>query len=370
MKILGIPVRRVLRAYAISIALWLPISLLVTWQMYRFEKPFIPSLPLSAMLAVQLARHFSAALLTPPLFYIVDRWPVTGAPWRRSAAYLLGSMPFAFAFAAIRLAIVPYYNEQVAAWEPRSLHALLSLIVDTFGEVFVMYYIGIVVAAHAYAYFVRGQRQEIERLSLRQALVQSELQALRGQLHPHFLFNTLQGISTLIDTDRATAQSMLHTLAELLRKVLKYGSSDLIPFHEELAFARAYLQLEQMRLGRRLVVRWKVSPEVESAQIPQLLLQPLVENAILHGIAQSAQSGWIEIEARLQREQLIVTIRNSIGGASASGLGVGIPNTRARLRFLYGADASFEFTTPDGRVAVAELVLPAFTAPLAEVVNA
>jgi LytS/YehU family sensor histidine kinase len=224
-----------------------------------------------------------------------------------------------------------------------------------------MLYVGIVLAAHAYAYFVRVQRQEIERVQLRQALAQSELQTLRAQLHPHFLFNTLQGISTLIDTDRVTAQTMLLTLAELLRKVLQYGSSDVISFRDELAFVRSYLQLEQMRLGRRLTARWKINPEVEGALIPQLLLQPLIENAVVHGIANASHGGWIEIEAHLEGDRLMVAIRNSIGGASQAGLGVGITNTRARLRYLYGTDARFDFSTPEGRVAVAELVLPAFT---------
>jgi len=369
MMLAGFPVRRVLRDYAISIAFWLPLSVFMSWQMYSFEQHFNPSVAFSDLLMVHGARYLSVALLTPLLFYIVNRWPVTGDLGKRTAAYLLGSVPFALAFATIRWTLVPPWDDPTSSWEPRTLQALFDLAFSTFFDVF-MLYAGIVIAAHAYAYFVRGERQEIEQLQLRQALAQSELQTLRAQLHPHFLFNTLQSISTLIDTDRATAQTMLHTLAELLRTVLKYGSSDLIPFHQELAFVKAYLQLEQMRLGRRLVVRWKMSPEVERAQIPQLLLQPLVENAILHGIAKASQGGWIEIEARLQQDQLVVVIRNSIGGTSKCGLGVGIANTRARLKFLYGSDASFEFSTPDGNAAVAQLMLPAFIAPLAAAVNA
>ena len=103
------------------------------------------------------------------------------------------------------------------------------------------------------------------------------------------------------------------------------------------------VQLEQMRIGRRLEVRWQVAPEVKSALIPQLLLQPLIENAVVHGIANAKNGGWIEIEARLQQMQLVVVIRNSIGGASQPGLGVGISNTKARLKYLYDADATFEF---------------------------
>jgi len=205
---------------------------------------------------------------------------------------------------------------------------------------------------------------------LRQSLAQSELHTLRAQLHPHFLFNTLQGVSTLIDTDRRTAQSMLLTLAGLLRKVLEYGSTDLIAFREELGFVEAYLELEQMRLGRRLQVRWQIAPEVHNALIPQLLLQPLIENAVVHGISNSRDGGWIEIRAYLQVRLLVVVIRNSIGGASQSGLGVGIKNTRARLRYLYGEDAAFEFETLEAKIAVARLMVPAFTAEVAEAVNA
>jgi two-component system, LytTR family, sensor kinase len=368
MKLKELPWRRILQAYAISIAIWLPISVLVAWQMYSFEHRINPAMDVAHVMLVFGARHMSAALLTPPIFYIVSRWPVTDDVVRRTILYVLGSLPFAFAFAAIRLMLARPYYEETASWAPRSFTALLDLAFETFGDIFILYS-GIVLAAHAYTYFVLGRRQEIERLQLRQALAQSELQTLRAQLHPHFLFNTLQGVSTLIDTNRVTAQTMLHTLAELLRKVLKYGSSDLIMFRDELAFVRGYLQLEQMRLGRRLTTRWKISPAVETALIPQLLLQPLIENAVMHGIASSAEGGWIEIEAELQRERLVVVIRNSMGGASERGHGIGISNTRARLKFLYGTDACFEFRT-EGGAAVAELTIPAFVAPLAEAANA
>lgn len=369
MPLLGFPWRTVLLAYAIAIPFWLLIALLVSYQMYSFEQSTNPSMGVSGVLLLFGARYMSTALLTPPLFYIVDRWPLSGRPLQRTAAYLCGCVLFAFAFAILRLAIAPPYDQETGTWGQRNLHSLFDVTFSTIGDVFFMY-AGILVAAHAYHYFIRGQRHEIERLQLRQALAQSELQTLRSQLHPHFLFNTLQNVSTLIDTDRTTAQNMLHTLAELLRKVLKYGSTDLIPFHEELAFVRAYLQLEHMRLERRLTVRWKISAAVENLLIPQLLLQPLVENAILHGIASATGGGWLEIEAGLQGEQLRVVIRNSIGGTSQAGLGVGISNTRARLKFLYGADASFEFSMADGKSAVAQLVLPAFAAPLPEAVNA
>jgi hypothetical protein len=360
--------RRLVRDYAISIAFWLPTSLLVSWQMYISERRFIP-LSYHDLLVLYAARYLSVALLTPPLFYIVNRWPVTGGLMRRTAAYVCGYLAFTVAFAVIRWLILPPWIDATMSWGPRTPGTLFELMYDSFADLLLLY-LAIIVAAHAYAYFVRGQRQEIERLQLLQSLAQSELQTLRAQLHPHFLFNTLQGVSTLIDTDRRMAQNMLLTLADLLRKVLEYGSTDLIPFREELVFVEAYLRLEQMRLGRRLELRWQIAPEVKSALIPQLLLQPLVENAVVHGIANARNGGWIEIEAHLQEMHLIIVIRNSVGGASQPGLGVGISNTKARLKYLYDADAVFAFEILGGNVAVARVVLPAFATALAEAANA
>jgi LytS/YehU family sensor histidine kinase len=224
-------------------------------------------------------------------------------------------------------------------------------------------YLGIVAVAHAYAYFVRGQRHEIERLGLRQSLAQSELQALRTQLHPHFLFNTLQGIAALIETDAPRAHRMLTALASLLRTVLRHGSADLIPLREELQFVREYVSLEQMRLGGRLHVQWHIEPESLQSLIPQLLLQPLVENAIVHGAANAPQGGSLELQARVQEDRLLVRITNSVADSSRPGLGLGLANTRARLRYLYADDARLEFSldpNPKARRAVTSLNLPAF----------
>lgn len=359
--------RRLVRDYALALAFWLAASLLVSWQMFILERRFVP-LSYHDMFLLYAARYLSVALLTPPIFYVVNRWPVTGAVLRRTAAYGCGYLPFTAAFALIRWSVLPPWLDESMTWGPRTFQTLVELMYDSFADLLLVY-LAVVVAAHAYAYFVRGQRQEIEHLRLRQSLAQSELQMLRAQLHPHFLFNTLQGVSTLIDTDRATAQNMLLTLAGLLRKALQHGSTDLLPFREELAFVEAYLQLERLRLGRRLEVRWQIGPEVAAALIPQLLLQPLIENALVHGIATATEGGWIEVEARQQQMQLLVTIRNSVAGTSQPGSGVGIANTRARLKYLYGADASFDFEILGGNVAVARLVVPAFTRELAHAAN-
>jgi hypothetical protein len=357
--------RRVVRAFALSIALWLMAALLVSWQGYRLEKQLHLPVVFQTLLLVYTVRYFTVAILTPPIFYIVYRWPVTAARFHRIATYALGYAPFAVTFATIRWAILPPFMEETNSWGPRTLETWTELIYDTFADVLFLYVV-VVIAAHAYTYFVRFQRQEIERLELRQSLAQSELQALRAQLHPHFLFNTLQGISTLIDTDQQAAKQMLFKLAALLRTALRHCGTDLIAFREELEFVESYLDLETMRLGRRLKVKWQIAPEAQAALIPQLLLQPLVENAVVHGIAGSLASGWIEVEARCQADTLCVQIRNSVSGQSQSGLGLGLKNTRARLRGLYGDDARFDFSINPSGLAVASLVLPAFVTSSAE----
>ena len=352
--------RPIARSYALSFLFWLPLSQMVGWQSYFLGRKENLPLQLGSQLLLYAARYFTVALLTPLIFHWVNRWPVSGAQLRRIGVYVLAYIPFSCVFALIRWLILPPWLEETLTWGPRSLHTLFELAYSTFADVFLLF-LGILLGAHAYTYFVRGQHQEMDRLRLRQSLAQSELQALRAQLHPHFLFNTLQGVSTLIDSDPATAQKMLFTLATILRVVLKHGSADLISLRDELHFLRAYLELEHMRLGSRLTVRWDVAPESEQALIPQLLLQPLVENAIVHGIANAREGGWIEISVHLRDKRLEVEIINSIAGLTEPGLGVGLANVKSRLRHLYADDdqASVDFRIVGNR-ALARLVVPAF----------
>lgn len=347
MSIKGI--RQLARDYARSIAFWCPIGLLVGWQVYVMYRSVPAVVSLKAMLLAQTERYLILAILTPPVFYCVERWPVTGTSVKRMVAYVMGCVPFTLLFVFIFWSLAG----------PHRLSVLLTLISSNFPDV-IQLYLAIVVAAHAYNFFVRGRRQEIERLELLQSLAESELQALRAQLHPHFLFNALQGVSVLIDTDRKSAQDMLRALAGLLRTVLKHGSADLVSFREELDFANGYLELEQMRLGKRLEIRWDIAPETGGTLVPQLLLQPLIENAIVHGVANSRTGGWIELRARVEDGRLRVRIANSVAGTTPRGSGVGLTNTRARLKYLYDEDCRFEFQRSDGPgTAIALIDVPA-----------
>ena len=192
----------------------------------------------------------------------------------------------------------------------------------------------------------RVRRQEAEKYEYQQALAASELQALKMQLQPHFLFNTLHGIATLADEDPKTAKAMIIKLSNLLRAALDRDSSDLIPLESELKFAREYLDLEQMRFGSRLRIEWVVAPETSQLLVPQMILQPLVENAIQHGIASLREGGWLEIATGTNNGTLNIQVRNSAGGKPSNGTGVGLRNVQARLKYLYSGDATCVLQSP------------------------
>lgn len=313
---------------------------------------------LEPLLLAYGARGLTFAILSPPLFKIVERWPLNVL--RRIAAYGLGYVAFSGLFALIRWLLLPPWVEERLTWGPRSLLTLFHLAYTTFADI-LLAYAGIVAVAHAYTYFVRGQRQEIERLALRQSLTHSELQALRTQLHPHFLFNTLQGIAELIESDPPRAHAMLTTLGSLLRTALRHSGADLVPLREEIQFIQAYISLEQMRLGNRLLVTWQIEPRLLEILVPQLLLQPLVENAIRHGAASAPEGGKLGLAAGIADNRLRILITNSVADSSTCGQGVGLANTRARLQCLYSGDATLTFTRDSSRKdAVVEICLPVF----------
>lgn len=351
--------RPVIRAYGLSVAVWCGLALLTGWQYRIFDEELNIHSSLFDMLILAESRGFAFALLTPPIFYLARRY-IAGAQnrFRYAFLYSLGVGPFMLLYACIRWAVLPPWDAVLQQYVPRTAHGPLELIHQGFADQITMY-IAIVVAAHAYQYLEKVRKQEVEKYEFQRALAASELQALKMQLHPHFLFNTLHGISTLIDSDRRSAKTMVVKLSSLLRTALEHSSSDLIPLGEELKFVREYLDLEKMRLGVRLTVDWSIDSDTQQVLVPQLILQPLVENAILHGIACSRDGGWLEIVSRRREGVLELRIRNSIGGKRTAGMGVGLRNTDARLRYLYSDEAAFTFTEAEDHTATATIVLPA-----------
>src|SRR6266568_2536833 len=246
--------RQIGRAYALSICIWGALSLLTRWEYRIFDQQLNIHSTFFDMVLLAESRGFAFALLTPPIFYVVRRNIGSARHLPRYLGfYCLALGPFMLLYACIRWAVLPPWNAVLQKYVPRTGHGPLELVHQGFADQITMY-IAIVVAAHAYEYFERVRRQELEKSEFQRTLAASELQVLKMQLHPHFLFNTLNAISTLIDTDRASAKVMVVKLSRLLRNALERGSSDLIPLREELKFVSEYLDLEKMRFGARLRV--------------------------------------------------------------------------------------------------------------------
>ncbi len=296
-------------------------------------------------------RAFALALWTPPIFYLAEKcvsYSANRVPY--VLLWGLGAVPFVLIhLTMLYLVVVPYVSHSLPAW--------LEVIRTSFADE-TLVYIAIVVAAHAYVYLKRVRRQEVEKYEYQQALAASELQALKMQLQPHFLFNTLHGIATLAEEDPKTAKAMILSLSNLLRTALERDSSDLIPLESEIKFARDYLELEKMRFGSRLKVQWSVAPETCQLLVPQLILQPLVENAVQHGIAPLREGGWLEVATDASDGVLNIRVRNSAGGKPSNGTGVGLRNVEARLKYLYAGDASLRLAVAEDRTVTASLTLP------------
>jgi sensor histidine kinase YesM len=210
-----------------------------------------------------------------------------------------------------------------------------------------------VIAWYAVTNYREARERRLEAVELGAMLQKAQLQALRSQLNPHFLFNTLHSIAELIHENPRQAEQMVVQLGELLHKSLKTQAVE-VPLSEELDFIRSYLSIEQMRLGERLELVWKIDPAAVDVLVPSLILQPIVENSIRHGIAVSSQAGRLEITAARAGDQLRLEVRDNGPGLGApsekTGNGIGLENTRARLDRLYGSRADFRLTNDGGLV--------------------
>jgi two-component system LytT family sensor kinase len=234
----------------------------------------------------------------------------------------------------------------------------------------VLVYWSLVGVCQAIMNFRRSEERERHAVELEARLTNAKLQALRMQINPHFLFNTLNSIAALIYVNPRAADEMLGDLSELLRRSLDSMEEQEIPLSQELEFIGGYIRIEQKRFGDRLQVEQSVPDELMKALVPALILQPLVENAIRHGIEPRRAPGLISIEAKRADNHLHLVIRDNGNGfppadSNNSGrLGIGLVNTRARLQGLYGKDQSFSFEKADPQGCRVDIHLPFHVEPL------
>ncbi len=234
----------------------------------------------------------------------------------------------------------------------------------------VLVYWSLVGACQAITNFRSSQERERRAAELEARLTSAKLQALRMQLNPHFLFNTLNSIAGLVYVNPRAADEMLGDLGELLRRSLDSMEEQEVPLAQELEFIGAYLSIEQKRFGERLRLEQSVSDELLKALVPALILQPLVENAIRHGIEPRRGPGLISIEAKQEDNHLHLIVRDNGGGSpgadanSSVRRGIGLANTKARLQGLYGQDQSFSFGRAEPQGCRVDIRLPFHLEPV------
>jgi signal transduction histidine kinase len=212
---------------------------------------------------------------------------------------------------------------------------------------------------HAVEFYRRYRERETQTAQLQARLSDAQLRALRAQLNPHFLFNTLNAVTTLLHRDPDRADAMLTRLGELLRFTLRADPAHEIPLHEEIAVLERYLSIMRMRFSDRVTVHCDVEPRAATSLVPSFILQPIVENAFEHGMARLKRPGEVHIEARTADSSLVLTVRDDGPGPEAADhVGVGLSNTRRRLAELYGTRGSLELRSPAGGGTIVEVRLP------------
>jgi two-component system LytT family sensor kinase len=339
---------KLVRQAALIVGCWTLVSLISITRHYMEEAGGSDSRPFWWVFLIWLTCYYSWALLTPAVFSVARRWPFarsTGAG-RLLRSFLI-HVPLSLAFTAAALFLSHVLYDLLKYAKVSDLDVWLhSLRFTSFLKDFPLYWSTLVAANVLSSFKALREKErlaahlELERSQLDSSLRQAQLDALRMQLNPHFLFNTLQTISVLMMDDTTSANHMLVRLSDLLRSTLRTSVSALKPLREEIAFLRAYLEIEQIRFADRLCVQWNVQAGTELALIPTLLLQPLVENSVRHGIARVATRGSITITATAAENTLQLSVADTGPGISeeydsAFGHGIGLTNTRKRLKQLY-----------------------------------
>jgi two-component system LytT family sensor kinase len=308
----------------------------------------------SDMLTARFADWYTCALFTPLFFWMGRRYPIDRKSWRLM-------LPLTLAVTSI--CVVLKYSILVPIEHFIGLN-LASSIGSELSRNFAtesMAFWAVIGIVHALEFNRRYQEREVAAADLRARLSEAQLEALRSQIHPHFLFNTLHSISTLMHRDVNAADSMLTRLSDLLRLTMQHRGHEEIPLSAELGLVSKYIDIIRVRFGDRLTVTHAIQPEALNALVPQFILQPLIENAFDHGIAVTSGAGTIEIAALAIDGKLEISITNSCANPIAptprpQKHGMGLVNTRRRLEQMYGPAQSISLERTEGggtRVVVA-----------------
>ncbi len=308
---------------------------------------------------------------SPLIFWLCRRFPIErGHLPSRFLFHLAAGLIFVLVVTAVTIPTVWFLGLTNQALNPTlgDLYSRWMMSPFMLHQGFLAYW-GTVVVAHAYEYYRQVQIGRMRAAELSSQLAQAQLAALKMQIHPHFLFNTLNSISALLHKDVEAADRMIARLSDFLRLTLKSSDVPVVTLRQEMEFLRTYLEIEKIRFQDRLVVDIDVEPAALDAHVPNLILQPLVENAVRHGVGRQTSIGHLQIHARRTGDTLVIKIedngpgfevnrRSNIDGDKRNG--IGLENTRARLKKFYD-NFDFEITDKTSGGAVVNMSVPYLT---------
>ena len=350
--------RRLVR-YGLIWGVWTIVTLFFTSQVYIANAA--SSEPRKFGYVRELLGQASAcylwALVTPLVLWLSHRYCIQRHNWLRRAAF---HFVFSVILSSVLLAL--HWIALMVIFERTSY--ITPFLIFRFAyinlEKFLLVYWTMLLMSHAFSYYNSYRKGELKASELRTQLVQSQLEALKMQVHPHFLFNTLHSISALLSKDTEAARRMITRLGDFLRLTLENSGSMEVTLQQEIEFLNGYLEIERIRFQDRLTTDIRVDPEVLDVRVPNLILQPIVENAMRHAIGNST-SGRVEVTAAPRNGLVRIEVKDNGPGIDAErildsrrGKGLGLANTQARLAGIYGTAARFEMlNNPTGGLVVA-----------------
>jgi two-component system, LytTR family, sensor kinase len=351
---------------------WLALSVALTGQaslvLYTASRAH-PDLPhggappptsLSELLLIHVAEGVIWASLTLGILWLGKRFPLTQGRWARSLSVHLGASVLT---ACIQTLLAIFVNELIRRdlTRPTLTANVLALYIVAKTNQNVFLYWAIFAVGQIINYHRDARERDVRASQLEAKLAQTQLQVLKMQLQPHFLFNTLNAIAALIHQDVELADRMIARLGDLLRSTLENANQQEVSLQQELDFIQPYLEIEKARLGARLSVHLDIDPAARDAKVPNLILQPLVENAIRHGIAPRPDPGRIDIAACRDNGSLHLSVMDDGPGlrsGEAPRSGIGLANTRARLQRLYGDRQQLQLGPGPGGGLRVEITIP------------
>jgi two-component system, LytTR family, sensor kinase len=312
------------------------------------------------LILINLFTWVGYVLWTPAIFWLGRRFRFDRQRWLVALAV---HAPASLIITSLHLALIGvfrFYLQSLRGGTPDLEYTIAEAFFRTVDLELPVYW-AIIGLQHAVDYYRQARARELRAARLEVRLVQSQLQALQQQLHPHFLFNTLHAISTLVHRDPDKADTMIERLSDLLRLTLRKVGAQEVELAEELEYLRAYLDIEQVHFGPRLMIDYRIDAAALDVLVPTMILQPLAENAIRHGLEPQLRGGSLTIEAQADGDTLWLRVRdNGVGIARGAQRrdGLGLANTRSRLDRLYGDQAALTIRENPGGGVLVDLYLP------------